>query len=297
VRIAAAVLHYRAWPEVRETLDGLLDQTRRPDELLLVDHGSGDGSDRRIATAYPDVRVVAVEANRGPAAGANHMLRAALDTGADALLLSTDDTRPASDALAQLEARLLSEPRVGAVAPLTLSRDDPERVIEAGGFVVPATWHFYPRRDPGTADDWEGAPPIEADWLQYGFMLIRAEAARVAAPFAEHYYHWGDDVDFTARLKRLGWALECVPAARVWQHIGYPSEHLVQRNWLEVINRNAPRHLLARELLRVSYWTLRDGLAPSSPDARLSARLRLRGLVDFCLRRFGPPGEQSTRKA
>jgi GT2 family glycosyltransferase len=88
-------------------------------------------------------------------------------------------------------------------------------------------------------------------------MRIRADAAREAAPFAEHFYHWGNDVAFTARLKRLGWSLECVPAARVW----------------------------------------RDGLALRSPDKRRSAQLRLKGLVDFCLRRFGPPGEQSTRKA
>jgi GT2 family glycosyltransferase len=78
---AAVVLHYQAWPEVRETLDGLFGQTRQPDEILVVDHASGDGSDRRIEAEYPDVQVVAVEEKRGPAAGANHMLRAALGTG------------------------------------------------------------------------------------------------------------------------------------------------------------------------------------------------------------------------
>ena len=55
MKVAAGVLHYRSWPGVRDTLDSLLAQTMDPDELVLIDHASSDGSAEKIREAYPDL--------------------------------------------------------------------------------------------------------------------------------------------------------------------------------------------------------------------------------------------------
>jgi rhamnopyranosyl-N-acetylglucosaminyl-diphospho-decaprenol beta-1,3/1,4-galactofuranosyltransferase len=297
MKIAAAILHYRNWPEVRGTIEGVLGQTRRPDEVIVIDHASKDGSAQEIEVAYPGVRVVVLPENTGPAAGFAQLMRIGLDNGADAVLTVTDDAMPTVDALEHLEARLLDDERVGAATALIVSLEEPGKVTNAGGFVVPGKGHWYNSRQPGTVQEWEGAPAVRVEWVQLGFTLVRAQAAEEVGPYPRQYWHWGDDAHFSLEMRKRGWSLECVPGAKVAQHFGTPSEDLRQRNWLEVIYRTAPRRVVVRELARTAMWIVRDGVAIKSPDRRRSARMKLRGLRDFALRRFGSPSVPTTRKA
>jgi rhamnopyranosyl-N-acetylglucosaminyl-diphospho-decaprenol beta-1,3/1,4-galactofuranosyltransferase len=294
MKVVATLLHYRAWPEVRSTIDAILNQSRPPDALIVVDHASGDGSAERIREAYPTVDVVVTRTNSGPSGGMNHILQAALAADADAWLAVVDDALPAPDALERLLHRLESQPDVGAVGP---AADDESRVVDAGGYIVPAKWHIYPRREPEAAELWDGVPPIGADYLQLGFDLVRMEAARDVGTFMQDFYHWGEEADFTIRMRRKGWRLECVPAARNRQHLSpHPSPYLVQRNSLEIIRRNAPRRALIRELVRAFYFIAGDAVAVGAPERRTTARIRSRAVIDFVLRRLGPPPELTTRK-
>jgi rhamnopyranosyl-N-acetylglucosaminyl-diphospho-decaprenol beta-1,3/1,4-galactofuranosyltransferase len=100
---------------VRETLDALLSQTRRPDHVLVIEHASGDDSAERIRAAYPDVEVVEIKTNRGQIAGNNHALRATLAKQVDAVLLMCDDSLLAPDALERLVERMGQKQSLGAV--------------------------------------------------------------------------------------------------------------------------------------------------------------------------------------
>lgn len=291
------MLHYRSWPEVRRTIDGLLRQSRRPDEILVIDHASGDGSAAEISAAYPQLEVVELPDNRGPAAGMDRLMDTVLARKVDAVLVLTDDTELAPDALERLAARLEEEPELGAVGPLLAHRREPELVFAAGGYVDVRTWDLQLREKPARLSDWQGTPPQRVDLLGFGGILIRAQAAHEAGAVPAHFYHELDDVDFTLRLASKGWKLECVPAAVAWLDFGGrsrtglmvgPSPYLAVRNRLGLIARNAPRRMLMRELLRVVSWLVRDAIRPRG-GSRADLIPRLRGLTDFCRGRWGAP--------
>jgi GT2 family glycosyltransferase len=288
VRIAAGVLHYRFWPGIRDTLDGLHAQTRRPDEIVVVDHASGDGSSAQIRAAYPELEVVELPENRGPTAGMNQLLRALLARSADAVFILPDDLQLAPDALQQLAARLEDEPALGAVGPLIAHQFEQDRVFYAGGYVRRHNWSLDFREVPAALSEWQGKPPHPVDFLELGGILIRAQAARATGFLPERFYYWADDVDYTLRIGSLGWRLECVPAAVARQDLGPPPPYLVTRNTLGLIARNAPRRFLVRELIRTVYWMVRDTIRPRD-GTRADLRDRFRGLRDFCLNRWGPP--------
>src|SRR5437867_12685154 len=117
MRVGAVVLHYRLWPRVLQTLEALVSQTRPPDEIVVVDNHSGDGSVGRLRRAFPSIHVIEARENGGYAAGMNIGTDAVLGRGADAILLLTHECRMAPDALGELVARLEVEPALGAVGP------------------------------------------------------------------------------------------------------------------------------------------------------------------------------------
>jgi GT2 family glycosyltransferase len=290
VKIRAGILHYRYWPGVSSTIDTVLAQTRRPDEIVVLDHASGDGSAQKIRETYPQVIVIEAEENRGPAVGEQMLVQHLLSEECDAILILPDDIDLAPDALETLAARLEADPTLGGVGPIVAHQNRPDRIFYAGGFIRRHNWALHLLHEPEDLAAWKGREPHEVDFLETGGVLLRAEAARPVGVGAEHFYYFLDDVDYTMMIAAQGWRLECVPAAVAWQTLGEPgpSPYIQTRNRLGLIARNAPRRLLLRELVRTVYLLVKDAIKP--PDgSRADLRQRLRGLVDFSLGRWGAP--------
>ena len=137
-RLAAVVLNYRT-PDQTSLAVRALDASRRAvDDLLVVDNGSGDGSAGALRRACPRAAVIASETNLGFAGGANLGVRAALDRGADLVLLVNSDTIVPPDTIEVLEAAF-DDPAVGIAAPVVLAREHPSRVGSCGMRFDPAT--------------------------------------------------------------------------------------------------------------------------------------------------------------
>lgn len=120
MRVSVVVPVLNEEQSIRALLDGLLHQTRPPDEIVIIDGGSTDATPR-IVEGYKTARVRLIrEANALPGrgrnvgvAGATHEWLAFIDAG----------VRPATDWLARIAERAESDPTVdvvyGAWEPVT----------------------------------------------------------------------------------------------------------------------------------------------------------------------------------
>ena len=172
ITVVMCVRDGEAWLD--ESLGSIAAQTRPPDELLVVDDGSADGS-MAIVARHP-VRVVP-----GPGAGvaAAHDAGVRAATG-DAIAFLGQDDRYTPEALAALEAALAAAPEAGlASGRIVLFTDEAE--------------HFD-----GLRSDRLGEP--HAARLPES-VLIRRDALRRALPL-RHDAAW--DVDLFLRLDELG---------------------------------------------------------------------------------------------
>lgn len=288
-RVGVLLLHYRNWPGVNATLDGVRALGAAGAEVIVLDNASRDGSAAALKAAHPELQVVALPENLGYAGAMNHGCRMLLARGVDAVLLLTHDVLLDGHTVELLAARLQQAPRVGAVGPLLRLRSRPEEIFSAGVRLSRRKYDQQHLGEQERAAAWSERPPQHVDGLDGACILLRSEAVRDVGPLDEQYFLYFEELDYLVRMARRGWDVECVPAAQAWQEPGNFTPYLRVRNRLRFVHRTAPRRYLALEITRQLRFVVRDRLRPASTEAARSVRPRVDGLVDFTRGRFGPP--------
>jgi rhamnopyranosyl-N-acetylglucosaminyl-diphospho-decaprenol beta-1,3/1,4-galactofuranosyltransferase len=291
-RVTAVVVTYNRRDLLLESLAAVRSQSRAPDEVIVVDNASADGTAAAVRGAFPDVHVAELGANYGGAGGFAYGMARALAGGADLIWVMDDDTVPEPGALqALLEARArhpgLPPAIVASRVLWTDGRPHPMNTPRVRPFATSAD-----RRAAAVA----GCVPIRS--ASFVSILIDAsECRRRGLPQAD-FFLWNDDFEFTTRLLRGRAGLLC--AASVVVHktktFGGTDVEPGDRFFYEV--RNKIWTLRARSLAppeRVLYGaaTLRRWVRTyvRSRDRR-ALRVSLRSGVAAGLRTTPRPNEQ-----
>jgi GT2 family glycosyltransferase len=209
VTIAALVVTYNRRELLAGCLEAAFAQTRPFDRLLLVDNASTDGTAELLRERgfldRPELTYVRLEENLGSSGGFAEGVRRAREPESDWLWLMDDDSEPAPDVL----ERLLRSPPAGDPGTVALC----PKVVYADGSL-----------DRNQRGDFRGRlrplPPsayAPGDYRELGFMsfvgtLVRTRAARAIDPPKAEFFVWGDDVEYSLRLRTQG-AIRLVPEA------------------------------------------------------------------------------------
>jgi GT2 family glycosyltransferase len=196
-RICAVVVTHDRKEMLRECLSALQAQTRSADEILVVNNASEDGTSEMLAAEFEGVTVSRLDTNEGGAGGFYEGMRSAYEGGFDWLWLMDDDTVPTPTALERLLEGRDTAATVGA-APLALA----SRVLWTDGQMHPMNTPLPALRHMDSL----------VDAASHGLLLIRSASCvsllvnrraieRFGLPI-KHYFIWGDDVEFTARVLR-----------------------------------------------------------------------------------------------
>ncbi len=181
-------------------------------QVLVIDNGSSDGTEQRVAAAYPTVELLRLEENLGYAGGNNAAMRHALARGAQAVLLLNNDTRLAPDCLENLVEALNAHPEAAAVGPMIYAWESWETISSAGGLI---DWAHADAINLGAgARDVGQFPARNVDSLNGCALMVRADAiaAGGAAGRTLLYVLGGDRLVCAHAQCRLA-ALVCVCSA------------------------------------------------------------------------------------
>lgn len=283
---------------VARTLDALGAQTLRPDEVLVVDNGSTDGTaalleDRAVRQAPPGLRVIRRDANLPVAEGRN--LAVAASRG-EVVAFTDDDCRPRPtwleallagmrDGVGLVQGRTTADP-AQPLAPLSRTQWTPAE------FGLYETCNIAYRR---AALDAAGAPAPHGPF-DLGF------AGEVAAVLGPRWQHlpFGEDTELGWRVKRAGAASRFAVQAVVEHEVFPPDPALLVRRAalaaaFPVLVRRVPELretflwqgvVLGRQ--RVALWLAVGGVAAAAlgRDARpalltLPYLARVAGLADL----------------
>jgi GT2 family glycosyltransferase len=209
--VTTIVVNWNGRAYLDKCLSSLLAQTCLPQEIVLVDNGSTDGSAEYVEASYSGVRVIRLPENLGFAAANNLAIRQS--SGAYVALLN-NDAYAESDWLARLVEAAESGPRVGMCASKMVFAHQPD-VLNSTGVCVDRAGIAWDRRG-GEADDDHEKRPVEIFGACGGAALYRRAMLDEVGLFDEDFFAYMEDVDLAWRARGVGWRCLYVPAARVY---------------------------------------------------------------------------------
>ena len=241
-RVTTVILNTNRREDTLACLASLERNTYRDLSTIVLDNASTDGSVEAIRAAYPDVRIIAIEENKGYAGNNNVGIAAALQEGADWVLVLNEDTVLAPECIERLVATGESDPRIAFVGPLVLHYDEPE-IIQSAGVTLNRAWdsQHLGKNEP---DRGQFALARETPALSGCALLVRAAAIRDFGALDERFFYYFEETEWCVRATRHGWKIVQEPRARLW-HKG------VQRNYQpgpSVTYYNTRNHFLMMSL-------------------------------------------------
>ena len=182
-------------------------------QTIIVDDGSTDGTADAIAAGFPDVKLIRGDGTLFFTEGTNVGVRAALDDGADYVLMMNDDQVFDSDFLRYLVETAEKYPR-SIVGPLLLFWDTPHKVFQTSPRweTMSGGWRHWQRQTVWTVP----SAPWEVDLIVGNCLLVPAEALRKDGLMNSRRYPNFGDAEFTPRMRRRGWRLLIDPRSRVF---------------------------------------------------------------------------------
>lgn len=244
--IAAVIPNWNGLEHLEVCLRSLFSQSRVPDEVVLVDNGSTDGSVPFVEASFPAVRCIRLETNTGFAVAVNRGVRATL---ADLVVLLNNDTELDAHWLEEL-VRAIEDDAAAGMATCKMLRFDRRDVIDGAGDALTRAGSPYTRG----AGEPDGAP---FDTKEYvfgacgGASVYRRSMLDAIGLFDEEFISYYEDVDLSLRAQLAGWRCLYVPAARCYHKRGATSARrpaypirMQERNLTALYIKNYPAMVL-----------------------------------------------------
>lgn len=205
-------------------------------QVVVVDNGSSDGSQDMVKIEFPQAHLIASEVNGGFSYGNNLGLRwfgyrgmGDVDDDAPryALLLNPDTEVPPTSLYAMVKF-MDSRPDVGIAGPKLLLKEN--GLLDKAcrrGFPTPMVsfYHFSglaklfpnnPRFARYNMTYLDQDQEAEVDSVVGAYMQLRKEAIAQVGLLDEIFFMYGEDLDWSLRIKQAGWKVVYHPQVIVW---------------------------------------------------------------------------------
>ncbi len=241
--VGISIVNYNGGKRLEACLAALVQQTRQPDRIVLIDNCSKDFDAEDILKKFPAVEVNALDENTGFASANNYAVDLLDDV--DWIVLLNPDAYAEPDWLEMFLAGAEKYPEYSSFAC---------RMLAMGGQILDGTGDVYHisganwRRDFGNPADRR----LKGDEIfspSGAAALIKREVYLEAGGLNDDFFCYMEDVDLGFRMQLLGYRCRYIPEARVIHEgsalVGKHSDFQVyygHRNmlWVYVMNMPAP---------------------------------------------------------
>lgn len=265
-------------------------------KIILLENLSMANAPELLVHDFPNVQSIPLYENLGYAGNNNIGIRAAIEQGAEWILVLNDDTVLDPACLSSLIKVAETDPAVGILGPMVYHFDEPQIIQTAGGSLGRSwtIWHLgqdeYDRGQFDTVRD--------VDWISGCAILVRSALVEQVGMLDADYFLYWEEVEWCVRARKMGWRISHVPQAKLWhkgvkQYVNYQPKpyvtYYVTRNHLyTLLKHHAPWRAYLAAFTRIFQTLLSWSLRPKWRAQREHRNAMWKGLLHFFQRRLGP---------
>lgn len=219
--VAIVILNWNGRKVLEQFLPSVLRTSYPNYQVVLADNASTDDSCNWVANHYPQVRIIAMDKNRGYAGGYN---RALSEITADYYVLLNSDVEVQPRWLEPMILLMEDNTQVAACQPRILSytnRDHFEYAGAAGGWLDAWGYPFCRGRvfDTVEKDISQYNDHCPVFWASGAALLIRSRCFHEMGGFDPYFFAHQEEIDLCWRLQHAGYEIYVEPASIVY-HLG-----------------------------------------------------------------------------
>ncbi|MBB3054363.1 glycosyltransferase family 2 protein [Mucilaginibacter gotjawali] len=205
---------YNRWHFTHAVLNSLMRQSNKLFKIIVVDHGSTDGTSDHIASQFPEVIVLKGDNSMWWTAAVNKGIRYALQENALHILTLNNDTVAESDYIAQLYKAIDNAPANSIIGSASIDVNTKEITYcgeKLNWFLESSTKNIKHLNSVQTD---KGLLPV-THFPGRG-LLIPVQVFDQIGLFDDKYFpHYMADYEFTLRAVKNGFPLFCATDARI----------------------------------------------------------------------------------
>ncbi|MFH2022506.1 MAG: glycosyltransferase family 2 protein [Patescibacteria group bacterium] len=242
--ISLIVLNYNGLQHLKEYFESVFEQSLQPDEVIMMDNASTDGSVQFVQKYFPQVKIIKNPSNDGTALGSNIAFE---HTSGDLVVFQSNDLKLDERCVEYLVKTIQSDPQIGIVTSVLLKHlmvnNKKQLVIDNAGGVCDV-YGFGMQKYPEAKH--QNIPEIEEVFFSYGgSFIIRRKIFGQVGGYDKRYFTLNDDIDLSWRVRLLGYKIvyqkKSFVLHKVSATLGTLFNRSIKRYWSE---RNAMRTLL-----------------------------------------------------
>jgi GT2 family glycosyltransferase len=239
--IVVIVLNYNS---VQDTIECImsLKRCKYPNlDIMVVDNGSGDGSEIIIRNKYQDVNIVQTGRNLGFCGGNNFGMNIAIKQNPKYILLLNNDTIVEPNFLEPMVNAMECDEKAAAAGGTICYYPDKQKIWYAGGrfsFWRASSLSNYSGK---CVDRIGNLGKQKVTFITGCMMLVRTKVLSSVGLLDENFFMYFEDAEFSLRMIKAGFHLIYVPESRIYHKIHDRSSQLspmyfTVRNRLLLIN-------------------------------------------------------------
>lgn len=211
--VSVAIVSYNRREQVKSLLESIYRGDLLPDEVIVVDNASSDGTVEMLARDFPAVRAIANRENYKASHAVNQGIAAATS---EYVYATADDNVVDEHCLRALRDAMESRPDAALIAPVMYFYDAPERVWFSGCDVSMLTGltRFFTAIPAETVAETACAP----NCYMVRRSVLRSIGGQDVAVFPFHH----EEADWSFRAARIGFKSYVARDAREWHKTPVP---------------------------------------------------------------------------
>jgi len=226
-KLSVIVVTYNSAEDILECL-GSIYREMSDIEVIVTDNNSQDKTVELVRSKFPDVIVISMGNNLGFAAGVNRSISA---SSGELILLINPDCRILPGALSAMFQTIVF-PQTGAVGPILVTEngivdknsrrcDLSRKVIfltilgvisGRSGLTALRKYYYYDQPI-------DQVMPVQ--FLSGSCMMVKREVIQRVGGMDAGFFLFGEDIDFSLRIRQRGFRLYYQPRARVIHYAGH----------------------------------------------------------------------------